>query len=99
MLGVSALVLAVAGARAQDVEAGRDLYETTCANCHGERGDRAALGQSRPLKTLAASDIRTYLKAKQGMAEPQRTQDRIKAALTDEEMEAVAAYAAQFGRQ
>jgi mono/diheme cytochrome c family protein len=30
-------MLAAAGARGQDVERGRLLYETHCGNCHGER--------------------------------------------------------------
>jgi len=97
---VGSLGLLVAGpawpAQAQDTGAspGAGLYRNICADCHGRRGELQALGQSRPLRTLDGETVRETLLARR--ADPHTMQDRIKAGLTDDEVDALAAYVDAF---
>ncbi|KAA5606028.1 c-type cytochrome [Roseospira marina] len=95
LLAAAIVVLALtAPAQAQDATEGARLYRDTCADCHGRQGEDKALGQSRPLRTLDAETVRETLIARR--ADPRSMQDRIKAGLTDREVEALAAYVAAF---
>lgn len=83
-------------AAAQDAAAGKTLYDTTCATCHGRRGQENARGQARRLDTLGQDDVRAYLRSRKGAEHPQKVYERIKAALSDAEIDALAAYVASF---
>ncbi|SJZ70392.1 c-type cytochrome [Consotaella salsifontis] len=76
-------------------EDGAELFRSTCADCHGAKGDQRALGQSRPIATLDAATITETLIARR--AAPRTMQDRVKAALTDDEVKALADYVSSLG--
>lgn len=86
--------LASGPAAAADTGAVKIVYLTTCADCHGRQGERRALGQSRQLRTLDAETVRETLRARRDLPALRTTQDRVKADLSDSEIEALTDYVA-----
>lgn len=77
---------------AAQTAAGEAIYRERCMTCHGRRGEARALGRSKPLAGLEESVIRDRLAAARAGAAPKTMQDRIKAALTPEEAEALVGF-------
>lgn len=90
--------LAPAGAQdgAQDAPPGKPMFDNACATCHGRSGQDTARGQARRLDTLSQEEVISYLRSKQGAPHPQKVYERIKAALSDAEIDALAAYIARL---
>lgn len=86
----------IAPARAQDGQAGKSLFDNTCATCHGRNGQETARGQARRLDALSEDEARAYLRSKQGAEHPQKVYERIKAALSDAEIDALATHIASL---
>lgn len=102
-MGLAAVVaitasLGPAWAAGPDLDEGARLFRDVCANCHGRGGTRRALGKSQPLVTLKAGEVRQTLLDRRADPNPRTMQDRLKGALTPEEIDAVAAYAATLGQ-
>ena len=83
-------------AAAQDAADGTALFQQTCATCHGRQGPDTVRGQARPLAALGATEVRAYLLSKRSV-EGGRSYERLKAALTDAEVEALTAYVEGLG--
>ncbi len=92
---VVAAMLLASGAQAQDTGAGAKLYNEACAACHGQRGQETARGQARRLDGVSEADVRAYLLGKRTQ-EPKRPYERLKHALDDAEIDALAQYIATF---
>lgn len=76
---------------------GQSIYEEKCRECHGGRGEKAALGRSRPLAVLAEGDILGRLKDAQGRPAGPQMKDRMKNGLADADIHALAAYIRSLG--
>lgn len=90
---IIAAALAAPGAQAQD--AGAKLYNEACATCHGQQGQETARGQARRLDGVPEAEVRAYLLGKRAQ-EPKRPYERLKHALSDAEIDALAGYIATF---
>jgi len=85
------------GSVAFAVEDGAALYKK-CATCHGTAGEKSALGKSKIIKDMSASDIITALKGyKDGSyGGPMKVMMKGQAApLSDTQISAIAAYIAK----
>ncbi|MEF2070818.1 c-type cytochrome [Consotaella aegiceratis] len=82
----------IAPAAAQDISAGEQLYRSNCADCHGRSGEQRSLGKSRPIRELDAEEIRKALIERRSLQGQLSMQDRVKAALTNPEVDALADY-------
>ena len=85
----------VTGAQSGALDQGAQLYADRCANCHGERGEKKALGRSRKLTDMTAAEIEETLQPYQLGLPAKNMKERMKSGLTDEQIEALAAYATQ----
>ncbi len=93
---IAVMLGAVGPASAETGTAGKAMFDNTCATCHGRSGQETARGQARRLDALGEDDVRTYLRSKQGAEHPQKLYERIKAALSDAEIDALATYIASL---
>ncbi|MCB9959733.1 MAG: c-type cytochrome [Rhodospirillaceae bacterium] len=76
------------------IEQGRDLFRGSCRDCHGSRADQSALGQSRIVAELEAEEIVAALAEIRDYGDLSSMQNRIKSALSDDDIRALAAYIA-----
>lgn len=90
------LILGGTNVGAQEAIDGKRLYERTCATCHGRDGRQAYPGRMRALDSVSEAEFRDFLLSKRSQERPTRAQDRIKAALTDAEIDALAGYVGSF---
>ncbi|AEO49337.1 c-type cytochrome [Rhodospirillum rubrum] len=92
------LIASAAPALAGDdalISEGAALFSLSCRDCHGRAGEKAALGLSRPVAALSAAEITAALDERRRRP-PRSMQDRIKSGLTDDDVEALAAYIASI---
>lgn len=76
------------------IEEGRTLFQSTCRDCHGSRANQSAFGQSRIIAELEAEEIVAALSEIRDYGDLSSMQNRIKSALTDDDIRALAAYIA-----
>lgn len=96
LVAMAVALTGVATAGAQDAINGEQLYERSCMTCHGRDGRQKFPGQTRTLDTISEQEFREFLHSKQLLDRPRRPPDRVKAALTDAEIDALAVYVATF---
>lgn len=77
-----------------DAEWGGELYAQNCRSCHGMRGQNRALGRSRPLNTLLASEVLDHLLPYLLPHDGRGMQDRIKSSLSEQDISDLAAFIA-----
>ena len=82
-------------ANAQDA-AGERQYRDVCADCHGAKGEKKAFGRARPIAGMSADEVREALQTRRAIQKPKTMNERVKAALSDEEIDTLSSYIATF---
>lgn len=89
-LGVLTLAFSAVSLAGAD---GKAIYEAKCKSCHGADGSKALL--SKPVKGLKAPDVEKMMagyKAKTFGGAKKATMENLAAAMSDEDIKAVAVY-------
>ncbi len=68
---------------------GAQLYQRSCADCHGRQADKKAFNRAPPLNSLSRNDIIAGLTVRRDAKGP-GSGNRVKAKLTDEQITALA---------
>ena len=77
--------------------AGERQYRNACADCHGPKGEKKAFGRSRPIAGMSAEEVQDALRTRRAIQKPKTMNERVKAALSDEEIDTLSSYIATFG--
>lgn len=83
-------------AKAQEA-AGERQYRNACADCHGPKGEKKAFGRSRPIAGMSEEEVQEALRTRRAIQKPKTMNERVKAALSDEEIDTLSSYVATFG--
>ncbi|MGC7559180.1 c-type cytochrome [Pasteurella sp. PK-2025] len=74
-----------------DVEHGKKLFKQSCAFCHGDRGEKPALNQSKILTQLSTSEIVEALKVRKD-GQIIGAGNAAKSRLSEEDMQSIAEF-------
>lgn len=80
----------------QDISRGRQLFENSCANCHGPGGTGTSLGPSLTGSGAAAADF-MLTTGRMPMDDPQQQAIRKPPAFNDEQIRLITAYVSSLG--
>ena len=104
-IAVVVTILVATSAAAEDaspptqISRGEDLYLERCTDCHGNNGERRALGRSRLLNRLPRTAIVNKLRQYQKAQRIRGMKDKMKSGLVENDIESLAAYIRLFERQ
>jgi|SRR5579864_1870768 len=100
-IGLLVLLEAVPASAAPQDQAGRSLFKTTCASCHGQNGTPTAVGKSLNAPDLGSKAVQTRTDAElqQTIANGKGNMPPFNGRLSDTQINSLVAYIRTFSPQ
>ncbi|NBI12937.1 c-type cytochrome [[Haemophilus] felis] len=89
--GALLLLCSVSIAQGTDIQRGNKIFKQSCSFCHGNKAEKSALNQSRPLSQMSVEELVAELK-KRKEGEVIGAGNAAKSRLSEEDMQSVAEF-------